>query len=112
MIKLAYKPSDLMIEIKNPYVTAIIHKFQDLYNLKSINNLSRFENAIYCAQSGRVFIVQVQLVDRDEEAVANAVRFISLAESVGAIEPGKFRILQGGNCVMGRGETGVRSNLL
>ena len=56
--------------------------------------------------------MQVQLVDRDEEAVANGVRLISLAESVGAIEPGKFRILKGGNCIMGRGETGVRSNLL
>ena len=38
--------------------------------------------------------MRVQLVDYDKGAVANAVQFISLAESVGAIEPGKFRMLQ------------------
>lgn len=38
--------------------------------------------------------MQVQLVDYDKGAVANAVKFISLAESVGAVKPGKFRMLQ------------------
>lgn len=38
--------------------------------------------------------MKVQLVDYDKGAVKNAIRFIGLAESVGAVEVGKFRFLQ------------------